>query len=142
MYYLSSNTSGAIYRLVPTLVFCWLFPAPAATVDWMGSVASRLVTAIPKSATQHAPVRAHFTSTFLLLISRWAIPGLPCLEENINEKCHPHPYKIFLWRYFTVIDLLLVGFRSVAIFCCNFYCKPLFESGAGVGYGIVNITRI
>jgi len=41
------------------------------------------VTAIPKSATQHAPVFAHLTKTFLLLMSRCAMAGLPCVKKKV-----------------------------------------------------------
>ena len=61
-----SNTSGAMYLLVPTLV---------SGLMSISSVSEEYFTASPKSAMQH--VKFSLTRMFLLLMSRCAIGGFP-----------------------------------------------------------------
>ena len=68
-----SSTSGLIYRLVPTRGLLATFISPVVCV-W--------VTARPKSAMTHMPFER--TRMFLLLMSRWAMAGLPYVYGRIK----------------------------------------------------------
>ena len=73
--YVSSRTSGLIYRLVPTLGFVPMSSWSGLSLDWI------CVTAKPKSAITHVPL--FFTRMFFVLMSRWAIAAL---HLNVNWK--------------------------------------------------------